>query len=96
VIKPIFDDVVRTDASPAHEEDSFTFLNRTATPYWARVRDFVEDTFASYPEEHAEEIRVRFRSRRWPEHIGAWWELYLYRLFRSLGFEVRCTLRSLE
>ncbi len=30
----------------------------------------------------------RFRSRRWPEHIGAWWELYLFRLFRSLGFEV--------
>lgn len=88
VIKPIFDDVVRTDASPAHEEDSFTFLNRVATPYWARVRDFVDETFASYPAEHAEELRMRFRSRRWPEHIGAWWELYLYRLFRSLGFEV--------
>jgi hypothetical protein len=59
------------------------------------VRDFVEETFASYPEEHAEEIRMRFRSRRWPEHIGVW-ELYLYRLFRSLGFEVEGTLRSLE
>ena len=71
VVKQIFDDVVRTDASPAHEEDSFTFLNRVATPYWARVRDFVDEIFATYPEEHAEELRMRFRSRRWPDHIGA-------------------------
>jgi len=27
VAREIFDDVVRTDASPAREEDSFTFLN---------------------------------------------------------------------
>ena len=88
VAREIFDDVVRTDASPAREEDSFTFLNRVATPYWARVRDFVEAAFAGYPDEHAQELRMRFRSRRWPEHIGAWWELYLYSLFGSLGLDV--------
>ena len=32
----IFDDVARVDVRPAHEEDSFTFLNRVATPYWTR------------------------------------------------------------
>ena len=45
----IFDDVARVDVRPAHEEDSFTFLNRVATPYWTRVRDFVDETFATYP-----------------------------------------------
>ena len=52
------------------------------------MRDFVDETFATYPVEHAGELRMRFRSRRWPEHVGAWWELYLYRLFRSLDLEV--------
>lgn len=84
----IFDDVARTDPSPAREEDSFTFLNRVATPYWGRVRLFVDDVFAAYPTEHAPDIRMRFRSDRWSEHVGAWWELYLFALFRSLGCEV--------
>lgn len=84
----IFDDVLRTDGSPSREEDSFTFLNRAATPYWERVRQFVDEIFAAYPAEHAADLRMRFRSRRWSEHVGAWWELYLFTLFRSLDLEV--------
>ena len=84
----LFDDIERTDATPAREEDSFTFLNRVATPYWDRVRSFAEEAFGAYPREHAADLRARFRDRRWSTHIGAWWELYLYTLFRSLGLEV--------
>jgi hypothetical protein len=73
----IFDTVVRTDPDPAREEDSFTFLNRVATPYWERVRTFVEEVFAEYPQQHADDLRARFRSRQWSAHAGAWWELYL-------------------
>jgi hypothetical protein len=59
-----------------------------ATPYWARVRTYVEDCFAAYPEEHAADLRERFRSSRWSDHAGAWWELYLFTMFRRLGCEV--------
>jgi hypothetical protein len=88
VSKTLFDDIVRTDPEPSRGEDSFAFLNRVATPYWERVRAFAERAFSAYPEEHAADLRGRFRDRRWPEHAGAWWELYLFTLFRSLGFEV--------
>lgn len=85
----VFDDLLRSDPEPARaEEDSFAFLNRAATPYWERVRDFIEEAFAEYPAAHAADLRSRFRDRRWSAHAGAWWELYLFRLFRALDFEV--------
>ena len=39
----------RTDASPASwSTGSFEFLNGVATPYWAAVRDLLEDWFADF------------------------------------------------
>lgn len=86
--RTIFDDIARTDGSPAREEDSFAFLNRAATPYWSQVRSFVDGAFSEYPVEHAPDLRNRFRSKRWSEHVGAWWELYLFTLIRAVGYEV--------
>jgi hypothetical protein len=85
----IFDDLIRTDPEPSRGEDSFSFLNRAATPFWERVRRFVDEAFGEYPAEHARDLRARFRDRRWPVHVGAWWELYLFTLFRALGAEVQ-------
>lgn len=82
----VFDNIERTDPSPANGEDSFRFLNRVDGPYWQRVRDFIEGAFAEYPRDGAVDLRARFRDRRWPEHVGAWWELYLHALFRAFGF----------
>jgi hypothetical protein len=85
----IFDNIPRSDPSPATPyEASFDFLNRVDSPYWQRVRDFVEDAFTRYPAEHAADLRARFRDDQWSAHIGAWWELYLYSLFRALGSTV--------
>ena len=84
----IFDDIERTDSSPANSEDSFSFLNRVASPYWQRVRDFLESAFEEYPTADAADLRARFRDRRWPEHVGAWWELYVYTLFRAFGSSI--------
>ena len=85
----LFDSFVRTDGEPARaEEDSFAFLNRAATPYWERVRTFVDQAFAAYPESDAADLRPRFQSRRWSDHVGAWWELYLFTLLQALGLEV--------
>jgi hypothetical protein len=82
----IFDSIPRTDPSPATPfETSFAFLNRVNSSYWQRVREFVERAFSAYPEEHAADVRARFRDDRWGAHIGAWWELYLHALFSALG-----------
>jgi len=88
-MSPLFDEFERADASPAkYGEDSFHFLNRAAGPFWSAVRDELERWFQVYPPAHAADLRNRFRSRRPDQHWAAWWELYLFRVFTALGFEV--------
>jgi hypothetical protein len=80
---------MRVDPSPAeHGEDSFRFMNRVDQPFWERIGDEFERWFAAYPREHAADLRGRFRDAAPGQHFGAWWELYLHRLFSQLGFEV--------
>ena len=88
-MKPIFDDRQRTDESPGYDtEDSFRFLNRVAGPAWAKVRDLTEEWFADYPASEQAELRSRFREPAAAQHYGAGWELYVYTLYRRLGYEV--------
>jgi hypothetical protein len=85
----IFDDVERSDSSPAYDtEDSFHFLNRVSRPEWGRVRELVEEWFAEYPESSQADLRSRFRDNDIGQHYGAWWELYVYTLYRRLGYQV--------
>jgi hypothetical protein len=85
----LFDDLKREDPFPARPgEDSFTFLNRVDTPFWAKVRQLLEEWFGHYPADHAGELRNAFRSRLPGSHWGAWWELYLHELFLRLGYEL--------
>jgi hypothetical protein len=85
----LFDDLDRTDRSPAaYGEDSFSFLNRAAGVGWARIRDVLDGWFSQYPLEHAADLRGRFRSKHPGAHIAAWWELYLHRLFARLGYAI--------
>jgi hypothetical protein len=67
----LFDEVERTDASPAgYEEDSFSFLNRVDQPYWQPVRDELERWYADYPdEEHGFGLRARFRDAAGAHHF---------------------------
>jgi hypothetical protein len=86
---PLFDDIGRHDSSPAGEgEDSFTFLDRAAGVVWERTRDVLSTWFATYPSEHAADLRGKFRSKHAGQHLAAWWELYLYRLFLRLGYSI--------
>ena len=85
----LFDDFERTDSSwSTPGEDIFAFINRVDQPVWQQVREELERWFAEYPAEHAADLRSRFRNRAADQHYAAWWELYLHRLFRCLGFSV--------
>jgi hypothetical protein len=86
----LFDEFERTDPSPrGYEENTFSFLNRVDQPFWQRIRDELERWYADYPDdEHGFGLRARFRNAAPAQHFGAWWELYLHRLFRCLGFHV--------
>lgn len=85
----IFDDFERTDPAPASDmESSYRFLNRVARPEWERVRSLIEDWFSKYPVDAQADLRSRLQDDDYVQHIGAWWELYSYTLFRRLGYHV--------
>ena len=53
----LFDDRARTDPSPAPRAEShFGFLNRVDRPYFAAVRDLLEDLVADDVERFIESI----------------------------------------
>jgi hypothetical protein len=85
----IFDDFERTDPAPASDmESSYHFLNRVARPQWELVRNLVEEWFSDYPVAAQADLRSRLQKDDYGQHIGAWWELYTYTLFRRLGYQV--------
>jgi hypothetical protein len=86
----LFDNFDRIDACPArHDEDRFAFLNRVDQPYWQRMRDELERWYADFPDqERGFDLCKRFRRPEPNQHFGAWWELYLHRLFRRLEFDI--------
>jgi hypothetical protein len=85
----LFDQITRDDPSPAsHGEDSFTFMNRVDQPLWARIRDVLDGWFAEYPRAAAADLRARYRAADSRQHVAAWWELYLFTLYRRLGYGV--------
>ena len=85
---PLFDDCKRSDPRPAgHLEDSFTFLNRAAGPYWDSLREGLDRWYAAFPDVDGD-LRNRFRKREPDQHFAAWWELYLHKLFTGMGFDV--------
>jgi hypothetical protein len=82
----LFDEVERTNASPAaYNEDSFSFLNRAAGPYWHRARTVLDDWYAAFPDTSAD-LWKRFRKPDPTKRRNAAWELYLHRIFANLGF----------
>jgi hypothetical protein len=84
----LFEEVERTNSSPAaYNEDSFSFLNRAAGPYWQRVRTVLDDWYAVFPDISAD-LWKRFRKPDPKQHYAAWWELYLHYIFTNLGFRV--------
>jgi hypothetical protein len=68
-------------------ESLYGFLNRCAGPEWDEVRHETERWYAEFPEPKRDLLR-RFRRKEDEQHLPAWWELYVHRLFVLLGYEV--------
>jgi hypothetical protein len=87
-MSPLFDDCVRTDGSESgHLEDVFSFLNRADGPVWRRIRETLDAWYGEFPDRNGD-LRQRFRSPNPRQHYPAWWELYVHKLMRSLGYAV--------
>lgn len=85
----LFEDISRTDASPGqYTESTFEYLNRSARPEADQIRDLLDGWFASYPDDQKRDLKSRFARPEYSEHLGAWWELYVFNLYRTLGYSV--------
>lgn len=83
----LFDSTARFPPPKRPTESDFQFLNRAEGGAWEAARCLLEDWYGKYPDENGE-LRGRFRNASRSQHLGAWWELYTYSLFRRLGYEI--------
>src|SRR5689334_22992960 len=72
-------------------ETLFAFIDRCGRPAVARVRELLEGWFAAYPATGKEHLRGRLMRDDGGFH-GAFFELYLLALFRSLGLVLELPL----
>lgn len=81
----LFDDIPRTDLDPqGFAEADFPYLNRSARPAMARVRQLWEGWFAQYPIEQQTLLARRLRSDKDNQHHAAATELFVHALLMSL------------
>lgn len=81
----IFDDLQRDyHGTAAHREDEFSFLNRSARPAAAKVRELIESWALSYPPSERPQLRARART----EFDHLFFEMFVGALLRGLGCTV--------
>ena len=85
----LFDDHKRLFmGSPYYAESEYAYLNRSGRPAAGRVRSLMNKWYMEYPECSRADIRGRFQYSDPGQHVGALNELFLFALFRRLGYEV--------
>jgi hypothetical protein len=85
----MFDDFERTDlATSSRSESTYEYLNRTARPAFAVVRQLLDAWFRDYPDDGRDELLTRFRAPRVDTHSGAFFELYCHALLKKHGFSL--------
>lgn len=82
---PLFDDIQRTQCEPADlTEDTFSFLNRSASSEYESVREVLEGFFSRYPSTERTELKSKCRS----QFDTAFFELFIHELLLRLGCQV--------
>lgn len=85
----LFDQVERTDTGRStYAEAAFAYLNRSARPDVAEVRQVLESWFAKYPSQHQPELAGRFRAVGKRGLEPPFFELFLHELLLRLGFRL--------
>jgi len=81
----LFENKNRTHIAPAlHNENSFDYYDHSARKDVAAVRDVLNQWFENFPEEEKNELKSRFKKT----FSSAFYELFIFSLFKSQGFEI--------
>jgi len=85
----LFDQIEREGIGPRlYAQPDFDYLNKSARPGVAAIRQTLEDRFSRYPVAHRPELRAQFRSDN-HQHRSAHFELVLHELLLRLGVDVK-------
>lgn len=86
---PLFDDIVRTDRRPrGQNEGGFDYVNVSARPGIAAIREVLERWFVHLPDNAKADIRGRFRKRDETPHQSALYELFWHELLCASGYTI--------
>lgn len=81
----LFEEKIRNLEGPAdYNADIYTYYNESARREIANVRVLLESWFSEYPDEEKQELKSRFKVTFNP----AFYELYIYILFKRLGYSL--------
>ncbi len=70
-------------------QDDFSYYNSHCDRPVTLIRETLETWFERYPDDEKKNLATRFRNKRASQNHGAFWELYLHELFKSLAFEIQ-------
>lgn len=79
---------IGTDYKDDNESD-YAYMNRTARPKFTAARSLLEQWFAAYPAAHQATLAANFTADTYGPHIGAFFELYCFALFRSQHLDIQ-------
>lgn len=89
VVDELFDRGARADlAARSFNEPTYRFLNRSADPYIADIRQLIADWLRHVPAEHRTDLRRRLQGKNDDEFESAFWELYLHEAYRRSGYRL--------
>jgi hypothetical protein len=81
----LFDDNERVDLDPSfHNENPYDYYDRSARTDISNVRQLLNSWFSTYPDKEKKEIKSRFKKT----FSSAFYELFIYQLFKCQGFEI--------
>ena len=85
----VFDDIKRTETrSKGEAEPHFAYLNYSARIEAERLRSLIEEWVTLFPEQHFKSWLTRFRSKLLEQHLSAFFELLVAKIYEVSGFSI--------
>lgn len=66
----------------------FKFLNESAQKKPTEIRKILDNWFSFYPNSNSREFKQCFRSVNNIDHKSVFFELFIFTIFRNLGFKI--------
>lgn len=92
-MEKLFDDTTEVIDGPSkHNTNPYDYYQKSSRKDVNKVRKLLESWFSEFPQKEKKELKGRFKK----EFYTAFYELFLFNLFKNQGFEIEIhpTLKS--